>query len=100
MEKLENEVDDYYKSDDFNFFKYKKTDTFQIKENEDKLNTNKKISELPDKNINNHLKNSNTQKGEIFTGNKISYVKSIKDSNLAIYQEPIPTYDGYFSKSN
>jgi hypothetical protein len=107
MENSQIKDDDYYKSDDFSFFKSKKLQTSQkINEEKPKSNiktssSNKSLSELSDEEKSNFRKNKNlnVSNEKFYSGNTNTYVKSIKESNRAIYQEPIPNFDGYFSKS-
>ena len=106
MEKSKND-DDYYKSDDFNFFKPKKINTINSLNNEEKLNinfkhtnANKKLSELSDEEKANYRKLSKNSNDQFNSVKKDAYAKSIKDSNRAIYEEPIQNFEGYFSKGN
>lgn len=86
--KVDDDNDDYYTSETFNFLKNKNINN-TTKPNE--INNNKNISR-------NKVK---IPKDAQFLNEKSSaYEKDIKQSNKAIYAEPVPNYDGFFTKSN
>jgi len=92
---INDSSDDYYSSNAFNFLKKPSKDSLNNENNSNKnVNNNNQVNE---KNITGRKIPRDAQ---FLNKTKSAYEKSIKDSNKAIYEEPVPNYDGYLAKGN
>jgi len=89
--------DDYYSSDAFSFLKKPKSNNVSSKSEETK-EINKDNSHNI-KEVKTTLKSTKSRNSQILYPNSSShYEKNIKESNKAIYQEPVPNFDSYMAK--
>ncbi len=92
-----NDNQDYYSSNAFSFLK-KTSHNYQVNDLNYESGSSDNIKfELLD---NKDYKIKIPKNAQFLNQTNSAYEKNIKDSHKAIYEQPIPTFDGYLTKGN